>query len=359
MECKVNVVNGPKFTDFSKAKYELLFDTNTDLKISGINPSDTNYYFVITKDKTRPNIPISKYGGVDTEKAKNIDYLNINENKKYLYKTYIDKYVELNQDLYLWVIQDEKLDASYYLDENNYHTYSTKFVVEGEKLTRPELPLLNQILRSFDIGGYKGKTKTEAYTYMNFRFPTETKNRKFTVKIGKITDNNILRKIQKNDYSGITDLLKYAKSNKAVYTENLKTTNPGYYSTNKALFNGYNMLESGSYYYIYVKFDDENGKYYPIETVTMGQAWKSDLSNNNWHLYAYNSDKFKWNNLSSSSSDDKKEKTETTSKTKKDTTVAKKKLPYTGSRIIIISSIMVLIVSVVATKIMKDKYKEI
>ena len=54
-------------------------------------------------------------------------------------------HIKLNQELYLWVIQEVKLDKYYYNGENTIH-YSTKFVVEGEKLTRPELPQLNLVL---------------------------------------------------------------------------------------------------------------------------------------------------------------------------------------------------------------------
>lgn len=299
--CEVNVLPAPVFTDFSKAKYELLFDIDTDLKISGIKPKDdsgNDYYYVITSSNKKPNISIKPYGNVDTEKSKGIEHLSVNTKENYLFKYNLDKYIELNQDLYLWVIQDVYLGDSYYNNEGNSVSHAAKFVVEGKKLTRPALPQLNLILKSFSIGKWESKSDSDTYTHMSFRFPSAVKNRKFKIKIGKVTDNAILQKIQKGDYSGVTDLLAYAKKNDAVYTADLTTTNENYYRNEKTLFDGRKLLQDNAYYYIYVQFDDENGKYYPIEGVTLGQAWLYS-SNNSWDLYAYTDENFKWNNLSS------------------------------------------------------------
>lgn len=179
---------------------------------------------------------------------------------------------------------------------------------------------------------------------MSFRFPAATEKRKFKLKIGKITDNSILKKIKDGDYSGITELLEYAKKNEAVYTGNLTTTSKDYFRIDKALFDGRKILQDKAYYYVYAQFDDENGKYYPIEGVTLGQAWFSSINKNNWDLYAYTTDNFEWNNLSGTNGDD---------------TVAKDKLPNTGATIAIAISIIMLLASVITFKVKRDKYKEI
>lgn len=350
--CKINVVAAPEFTDFSKAKYELLFDLDTDLKISGINPKDdirNTYYYIITSSNTKPNISYNTYGGVDTEATNEINYLNVNSDDNYLYSRTLDKYVELNQDLYLWVIQDVALEDTYYNNEGNYITHSTKFVVEGQKLTRPTLPQLNLILKSFNIGNWESDTNSDAFTYINFRFPSATENRKFRIKIGLVTDNSILQKIQKGDYSGITELLEYAKNNKAIYTADLTTTSENYFRSEQALFDGTKLLQDDAYYFIYVEFDDENGKYYPIEGVTLGQAYISEVNSNNWDLYAYTSEDFNWNDLSSTS----------TNTNNTDTTIAKDKLPNTGTMSILVVSIIILVIATVFFKIKKDNYKGI
>lgn len=343
--CNVTVVNGPVFTDFSNAKYELLYDTNVDLKISDVNPNEENdYYYIITSSNTKPTISTTSYGGFDTEIVTDAHYLSVNTEENYIYARNLDGYVELNQDLYLWIIEDVKLEAAYANDkENSYIIRSTKFVVEGEKLTRPELPQLNLILKSISIGHWSNdSTENSNYTYINFNFPTEQENRKFTLKIGKVTDINILTKIQNNDYSGITELLSYAKNNEAVYSKTLTTTSAAYFRSDDTLFDGNALLEDDAYYFIYAQFDDENGKYYPIEGVTLGQAWKSNSDSNWWDLWAYTSDNFDWNNLKPSNTP--------TEPKPEDPTVAPSVIPNAGNKTVIAMVAFVAIVSVILYK---------
>lgn len=339
--CEVNVAAAPEFTDFSKAKFEILFDTDAELKISGITPSDLEksfYYFMITPNNTKPTVSVTKYGSIDTEvMGDKINYMSVNTDEKYIFGRDLDKYVELNQDLYLWVIQDVKLDSDYYNEAKQNISHSAKFVVEGKKLTRPDLPQLNLILKSFFIASYNSESEQGEYTFMRFNFPSATANRKFTIKIGKITNNSILNKIKNNDYSGITELLSYAKTNSAIYTSNLTTTFENYYKSDKILFDGNSLLNNKDYYYIYVQFNDENGKYYPIEGVTLGQAWFSN-SSDNWDLIAYTSEKFEWNNL---------------------TTTAPTPLPDAGIEKILVIVTAISLVAVVGLKIKNDKYKGI
>ncbi|MBQ2916571.1 MAG: Ig-like domain-containing protein [Clostridia bacterium] len=353
--CEITVAAAPKFTDFSNAKYELLFDYSVDLKITGITPIENNsYYYIITSTNTKPTISTTSYGALDTENTVGVEGLSYNIDEKYIYDTYLDKYLELNQDLYLWIIEDVRLDASYAeSEENSYISHSTKFVVEGQKLTRPKLPQLNLILRSLSIWG--GTKEEQESTHISFRFPSTVENRKFKLKIGKVTDNAILKKIQNNDYSGITALLEYAKNNKAVYEANLTTTSENYYSSKQALFDGVKLLQDDAYYYIYVEFDDENGKYYPIEGITLGQAWIAD-SKEYWDLWAYTEDNFEWNNLSSSYTEEEKEPVK---EEVKDDTIAKDELPDTGVRMVVIISIFTLAGAVVFFKIKNNKYKGI
>jgi len=338
--CEITVVGGPVFTDFANAKYELLFDTNVDLKISGVSPSEENsYHYIITPNNTKPTLSFTSYGSLDTDIVTDAKYLSVNSEENYIYARNLDKYVELNQDLYLWIIEDVQLEADYAAGESSYISHSTKFVAEGIKLTRPELPQLNLILKSLSIWGGENSANTEEYSSINFRFPTAVENRKFKIKIGKVTDNAILQKIQNNDYSGITSLLTYAKNNSAVYTADMTTTRPGHFSADKALFDGISLLQHKAYYYVYVEFDDENGKYYPIEGVTLGQAWIAN-SGKYWDLYAYTAENFEWNNLSSTPVEpDKKEEP--------DNTVASGKLPQTGVEL----GIVLIIISLLSVSV--------
>lgn len=257
-----------------------------------------------------------------------MEYLFVNTEENYLYTTTLSKYTELKQDLYLWVIQSSKLKELYYDTNGDSIAYATKFVVEGKKIERTPIPPLNLVLQSLNIGYWASSSNsdTDNYTYIHFNFPSATENRKFTLKIGKITDNKILTKIKNNDYTGITDLLSYAKNNKAVYSKQLTTTSTAYFMSNDALFDGGSLLEHKAYYFIYVEFDDENGKYYPIEGVTLGQAWFPS-NTNFWDLWAYTSSDFKWEDFSTTY-------TPSESNTDDSTTVSGI-LPRTGTDVII------------------------
>lgn len=354
--CDVTVYDAPAFTDFSNAKYETSLNWTTEtLKISGIKPSKDDYakyHYIITSNNTKPDIIKNSYGSLDIEKMNNtVEMFSINTEENYIYTHNISKYAELNQDLYIWILQDTKLDDMYYDENGKFVSHSTKFVVEGKEIQRAELPKLNLILQSFSIGYWNGSANNEDdnYTHIDFNFPSETDNRKFTIKIGKVSDSTILSKIQNNDYAGITDLLAYAKNNDSIYLKNLTTTSKAYYRSDSALFDGNKLLENKAYYYIYVVFDDENGKYYPIEGVTLGQAWLSS-SSDSWNLWAYTSSDFQWDNLSSTPIDT----------SVKDPTIASGILPNTGVRsIIIVSSILLIILLGIILYTKYNKFKDI
>lgn len=333
--CEVTVLNAPVFTDFTNAKYETELNGYTEtLKISNVTPNDNDYYYyIITPSNIKPNL-VLKHGSIDTEiEGQDFDILRTNSEENYMYTRNLAEYSQYNQDLYLWVIQQTKLEDWYYESAENYVAYSTRFVVEGKKITRSELPKLNLIIQTFNIGYWSATQSYEAenYTYMRFNFPSNVENRKFNIKIGKVTDSAILSKIQKNDYSGITELLTYAKNNKGVYSDTLTTTDIAYYRNDSSLFDGRKLLENKAYYYIYVEFDDDNGKYIPVEGVTLGQAWFS-TSSDSWDLWAYTSDEFKWDNLTSTPSD------------YDGTTADKPKLPNAGVNILYVTALVGLVV---------------
>ena len=339
---EVEVTSEESFTDFSNAKYETSLELYTaeNLKISGVKPKEkSDYYYFITSENKKPEISYTKYGGIDLEKTQNEGRLLANTEENYLYSRQLAQYAELNQDMYLWVIEQKKLENNYYNEDGSYAYYKTQFDVEGKKLERAELPKLNLIMKQFLLSSFNQNEGEDGYSSLWFYFPTATENRKFTLKVGKVTDTAILSKIQKEDYSGITDLLKYAKTHDAVYSEKLTTTSAGrYWSKTEALFDGRKLLENRAYYYIYVEFDDENGKYYPIEGVTLGQAWLSS-SSDSWDIWAYTSSDFKWDNLTVTS----EETPAKVEEKKEDKTVTPaKKLPQTGVNLLIpIIAIMV------------------
>ncbi len=357
-KCEIKVYAKPEFTDFSKAKFETKLNFNAEiLKVLGVTPKDekNKYYYIITPTNSRPNIvKKDELGGhIATEEMEDIiGKFLINEDEKYLYAANIAKYTELKQDLYLWVIQEVSLEDMYYNEKGQYISCSSEMVVEGKKLERAQLPKLNLILQTVDIASFNNNNVN-----LRFNFPTETENRKFTLKIGRITDNSILNKIKNDDYTGITELLSYAKKDKAIYSENFITTMEGYSKNENTSFDGNKLLVNEEYYYIYIQFDDENGKYYPIEGVTLGQAWKSSVDSS-WYLWAYTSSDFKWDNLTSTGTDSDTKKEEIENKninTEKDDTIAKDRLPYAGINTVLI--VMILIIAFMSIVFYKKNEK--
>ena len=70
------------------------------------------------------------------------------------------------------------------------------------------------------------------------------------------------------------------------------------YNSTKNTIDLSGKLEDDEYYYIYVIFDDENGKYAPIEhCLTLSEASVYD-GGEHWYLFPYGDDKFNWKEFS-------------------------------------------------------------
>lgn len=346
----IKVFSKPNDIDLNSAKFEMLYNDNyPQLKISNVNPNDTSkvdYNYIITSNNNAPELKLNKYGGINSEYY---DNLRVNAEENYMYTYDLSKYVELNQDLYLWIAQTDRLESGYTDENGNSISSYTRFILKAKKLERASLPQLNLILQSFWISSSsytdKDGKKHDGYTSIWFNYPTANENRKFTLKIGKVTDYNILNKIKANNYDGIKELLEYAKKNNSIYNKELTTVSQRHYSQEKQLFDGKKLLENKSYYYIYAKLDDENGKYFPVEGITLGEAFVSQYSDS-WDIWAYTSDKFTWENLSSTY-------TPTSSnEVNSDPTISQGRLPQTGSNVFYVVNGM-LILGVVSLVILK------
>ena len=357
--CEVTVYSAPEFTDFSGAKCEITLQDNvsnvvSNLRITGITPKDDSkntYYFMITSNKTKPTLISNNRGWYDLDESGFIQMFTDSEGNCLEYC--VDEYLELNQDLYLWVLEKVELDETYVNEDKNNISSAIKFCIEGEKLQRPEIKL-DKTIDSMDL--------YDAYTNMSFNFPSNTENRKFSIKIGKVTNYEIIEKIRNNDYSGTTDLLEYSKSNEAIYTSNLTTTDKLNYFSKSALFELNKLLITDNYYYIYVMFDDENGKYYPIEGIRL--AYYSDLGKDNKNvLYTI---KDQWEDLTGTPTDEEENEAQPEDKNqgsvdsveKNDQTTAGTKLPHTGAKTIIPVILIIILASIVSHKKMK-KFKDI
>lgn len=283
------------FTDFSTAKVELKKDgiSNAIVEVSGVSIKEGHvYYTYITNSTTQPTMSDDHFG----DGSISMEY---DEANKVLKSYDISKYVEKNQDLYLWIVE--------YDSENT--TNKSKVVLSEKKLTRftepkyadaffaTHMTKLGTVDAKATINDVNNQIVT-AFTH------TEENNRKMQIKIGKITDVSILKKIKNQDATGFSDLLKFAKTGASIYdsvveaNKNLKdiefTAGTTYSeSSNKDNMIDLKNIEDDAYYYLYVKTDDENGTYISNEAVTL--AMGNDHKEAGWALFFYGSNDFKWN----------------------------------------------------------------
>jgi len=261
------------WTDFSNAKFELKKEGVSDaiLEISNVSPKEgSSYYFCITSDSNKPNAT-----SLTSEGRENLILLNYDENSKKLKSLDTDKlagYIELNQDLYVSIVEKR------YLEEN--------VIIYGKKLERYEEPKYSDAF----FATFMTSNDTQLVTLFTHG---QENNRKIQIKVGKITDTSILQKIKNQDSSGFANLLSFAKSNNGIYDKILDadSDNHGYaieYNKNLIDLNG---LQNDEYYFLYIKTDDENGRYISQEAVTLAQAY---ANNEYWNLCFFGESDFKW-----------------------------------------------------------------
>lgn len=302
------------WTDFTKAKIELKRDgvAGAMVQISGVTPKENSkYYLVITSSNSKPN--------VTSEDSITLEYNSDNKILKTSDRYEIARYVELNQELYASIIEVQN-----YEDE--------KIVIYGKKLERYAEPKYSD---AFNLTHMTDGSDQIITTFTSSGVET----RKMQIKVGKITDKSILQKIKNQDSSGFADLLTFAKSNNGIYNETHTTDedstlieyNANSYTQRPAL--DVKGLEDGEYYFLYVKVDDENGKYIAQEAVTLSQA---SVYPDAWYLFFYGSSDFKWADFGDVSLNTGKNDVV-------DNTVAPGKIPQTGIHIALITVIVALI----------------
>lgn len=296
-----------QWTDFSKAKYEIKKDGRifVQLSISNVNVNKQhNYYFYINTDGSKPDIDATR-GDRATLKWSD-------ESKAFVGSSQmLSNKVELNTDIYAAVIESDG---------------SNENVVDyGKKLTRLTEPKYADAF----FATFTSYNHTQIVT--NFSHSREN-DRKLQVKIGKITDTNILRKIKNNTANAFGELLGYAKSNNGLFNQTVDVKNSMSIELNTESGLSLKGLEDGSYYYLYVKTDDENGKYISNEAVTLAQA---SIPAGNWYLFYYGDESFKWSDFG--------EDTGSNGGKKDDTIVPDKKIPQTGENTVIVMSTLAII----------------
>lgn len=288
-------------------------DNENRLIISGITKNNKNsYYCFITNSSDEPTIETDEDGYIKGYDSNLFDFD-------------VSNWLERAGDLHLWL----------YEEQINYSTGNRehKAIVAGDKLERPAQNKIGARIASYF---FNDRTSTILWE------PHDDGNtRNINLKIGKITDKSILLAIKNEETGCLAKLLDYAKSAEPVYEGVVPLAYESATITDK-----FDIID-GEYYYVYMELEAENGKYYPVEDVSLYQGLVGDTIGKN--LYNYLDDQFVWN-LEDDPID---------VNGKDDTTVPDGKLPQTGENVIILSVVGALIAVMVGAYIGIKKYRNI
>lgn len=296
--------DGIVWTDPSNIKFTVTEDFY--LKVTGLK-EDGKYYGFISNGKIAPTVPDT--GWIENE--------NLPVTNKPGFP--ISKYLEKSGDIYVWIYETQIVN----------NVRQNKCIIEAQKIERPALKKIGTRMKCYFFNSYTGTFLYEAHNYENAR--------KINLKIGKVTDKNILRAIKNGETDCLQKLLDYAKNADSIYTGTVSL------GQSEAIANKLNLIDD-EYYYVYMVLDDENGKYFPVEDVSLYQALVYEENNGeiNKNLFDYLDKNFKWN----LGDDD----------TTIDNTTATGKLPQTGASIVIYVAITLVIVAGVIFAVKYKKY---
>ena len=312
--------DGLQWTDFSNARITLEKDENgnyyiivkgVDLLESGYKISSRYQIFITMNKNYIPELEKkSSYDDIDTWGAVNtsMEHGLYDSNKEIGFWVSRKIYEQAGNKLYVWIreMQYDSVQSKYV------YKYRVK-AAEINRLPQKELGTRITGFFQFDI------TDFCLFDY----YDTSSNNKTIKYKIGKVTDIEILRSIKNEESGCLNKLLEYAKNASNGYTGSapLGESNE---ITSKL------NLEDKAYYYVYMELDTENGKYYPIEDISLYQAIHF-TSKNEWGLYDYLSNKFVWNIENNNGSQ------------QEDNTTSKDNLPNTGAKIAIIASSLIIV----------------
>lgn len=299
--------DGIVWTDPSNIKFTVTEDFY--LKVTGLKENG-EYYGFISNGKIAPTVPVT--GGME-----NYDFIMSN-NKNGQSQRGIYKYLEKSGDVYIWIYETQIVN----------NARQNKCIIEAQKIERPALKKMGTRMKCYF---FNEETSTYLYEAQGYESA-----RKINLKIGKVTDKKILRAIKNGETDCLQKLLDYAKNADSIYTGTVPL------GRSESITNKLNLVND-EYYYVYMVLDDENGKYFPVEDVSLYQAltYEKDGKTSK-NLFDYLDDNFKWN----LGNDD----------TTIDNTTATGKLPQTGASIVIYVAITLVIVAGVIFAIKYKKY---
>ncbi len=318
-----------KRADVSKIAFEWTEFYN--LKVKNVNFIEGNDYYIHVSHNKDEKLTVTDLESIDINNIWNKTMVN-NEISD------LNDIVAENGDIYIWICE---LDSK----------FVPKIVVEAKKIDRKTQNALgDRIFASFSNDN----------TLISCWEPLGNENRKVSVKIGIVTDNSILKAIKNGETNSMQRLLTYAISADSIYNEKMSL------GTSKTITKSMNLV-ANKFYYAYLKVDDENGKYYPIEDVELYQG----MGHINESTDLVDRDIIAWDYIEEETPPKKEENTNKPPVAQKnniinqpkeqetDNTVAKGKLPQTGLRNIAFIASIAAIICIIYIGIKIKKYRDI
>ena len=199
--------------------------------------------------------------------------------------------VELNKDYYIHIV--DRSDSS-----------NPKKIADV-KLIKPDLSAYNK----FSGLSFSAYDSSNLYLNLPYNLKDDDVTRKIHFKIGRITDTSILNSLKNNEASGFANLNNFAKKDtNAVFDKTVEANKYNGYSTQENLIN-YKDLTHNAYYYLYAELDTENGKYLPLESITITKAHVYPDSGK-WFMFFYGSKDFNFDGIDDAVNPDNSENEE-------------------------------------------------
>lgn len=323
-----------KWTDLNKAEIKINVESSTrddfSILFENVKLNSDNSYYVHISHNPEEKITLKDssdiYNNMHDKGTKTWQTtLNTINNKVNSNENIRNLFAEAG-DIYITVCEiDRKTDVP-------------KIVLQSKKIDRLELLPLTQRITAFFFDDYTSTLCWEMHG---------ENERKVNYKIGKVTDLGLLKKLKNGEKSAFSELLEYSKKAESIANGSIKLGDK-----EKSIINNMKLVDD-AYYYVYLELDTENGKYYPIEDVSLYQALVSE-EGKNIQLTSVKDKEFKWN-----LDDEKTNPNKESNDKKKDDTIAKDKLPNTGINVIIaILTVSILTIMLVSLKKCKS-YKDI
>lgn len=221
------------------------------IKVNGEFEENDNYYlkFVNEGDSKPTDIPKNWGDGIDSDNKDITKWKSILSSKVYI-----------ANDWYLL----NGYDYAYILKCNS---TSCDLTDKPVKVNRPALPELS---KRYHIFLFKEEAEFSVFPY--FPYSGQNGSHEIDVKIGRISDKNLLYKIYKNEAGALKSLMDYAKDDSGTV-----------YSCNDEKCDGVKVdnadLINGEYYYLYTNYKNDDGLYRDLSDITIAQAENNNLVN--------------------------------------------------------------------------------